>query len=68
VKTHEVDEMSTEGDTDMAHPLGLNLPTEPKGIEYLIDLALDLRGTWEHSADEQGIEQGAVDRLAPVPG
>ena len=36
----------------MAHPLSFNLPTEPKGIEYLIELALDLRGTWEHSADE----------------
>ncbi len=36
----------------MAHPLSFNLPTEPKGIEYLIELALDLRGTWEHAADE----------------
>jgi glycogen phosphorylase len=36
----------------MAHPLSFNLPTEPKGVEYLIELALDLRGTWEHSADE----------------
>src|SRR5215831_3315518 len=36
----------------MAHPFSFNLPTEPKGIEYLIELALDLRGTWEHSADE----------------
>ena len=36
----------------MAHPVSFNLPTEPKGIEYLIELALDLRGTWEHSADE----------------
>ena len=36
----------------MAHPLSFNLPTEPKGIEYLTELALDLRGTWEHSADE----------------
>ena len=36
----------------MAHPLRFNLPTEPKGIEYLIELALDLRGTWEHAADE----------------
>jgi starch phosphorylase len=36
----------------MAHPLSFNLPTEPSGIEYLIELALDLRGTWEHSADE----------------
>jgi hypothetical protein len=36
----------------MAHPLSFNLPTEPQGIEYLIELALDLRGTWEHAADE----------------
>jgi starch phosphorylase len=36
----------------MAHPLSFNLPTEPKGVEHLIELALDLRGTWEHSADE----------------
>ena len=36
----------------MAQPVSMYLPTEPEGIEYLIELALDLRGTWEHAADE----------------
>ena len=36
----------------MAQAVSMYLPTEPEGIEYLIELALDLRGTWEHSADE----------------
>jgi starch phosphorylase len=36
----------------MARPLSFNLPTELGGVEHLIELALDLRGTWESSADE----------------
>jgi len=36
----------------MAHPPSFNLPAAPKGVEHLIELALDLRGTWEHSANE----------------
>jgi glycogen phosphorylase len=36
----------------MAHPPSFNLPAAPKAVEHLIELALDLRGTWEHSADE----------------
>jgi starch phosphorylase len=36
----------------MAQSVSAYLPTEPEGIEYLIELALDLRGTWEHAADE----------------
>ena len=36
----------------MAQVVSIYLPTEPPGIEYLIELALDVRGTWEHSADE----------------
>jgi glycogen phosphorylase len=36
----------------MAQAVNMYLPTEPEGIEYLIELALDLCGTWEHSADE----------------
>ena len=36
----------------MAQAVSMYLPTEPEGIEYLIELALDLGGTWEHAADE----------------
>ncbi len=36
----------------MAQSVSAYLPTEPEGIEDLIELALDLRGTWEHAADE----------------
>ena len=36
----------------MAQPVSMYLPTEPEGIESLIELTLDLRGTWEHAADE----------------
>jgi hypothetical protein len=36
----------------MAQAVSAYPPTEPQGIEHLIELALDLRGTWEHSADE----------------
>jgi hypothetical protein len=36
----------------MADPPSFTLPTEPKGVEYPVELAIDLRGTWEHTADE----------------
>ena len=36
----------------MAQAVSAYLSTEPQGIEYLVELALDLRGIWEHSADE----------------
>jgi glycogen phosphorylase len=35
----------------MTHPIRLFLPTEPEGIEYLLELALDLRWSWDHSED-----------------
>ena len=36
----------------MAQAVRAYLPTAPEGIEDLIELALDLRGTWEHAADK----------------
>ena len=36
----------------MTHPIRLFLPTEPEGIEYLLELALDLRWSWDHSEDQ----------------
>jgi hypothetical protein len=36
----------------MTHPIRLFLPTEPEGIEYLLELALDLRWSWDHGEDQ----------------
>jgi glycogen phosphorylase len=36
----------------MTHPIRLFLPTEPEGIEDLLELALDLRWSWVHTEDE----------------
>jgi starch phosphorylase len=33
-------------------PTGYYMPSMPKGLERLIDLALDLRWSWNHSADK----------------
>jgi len=36
----------------VSHPIYAFLPTEIEGIDSLVDLALDMRWSWNHSADE----------------
>jgi starch phosphorylase len=36
----------------MTHPIRLFLPPQPEGVAALLELALDLRWSWMHAADE----------------